>query len=203
MGHTHNQNFSESLCKKVWAIPNGRLEASGHDWIEGQGSGQHIDKREGEEDDQYDAMGNKMESKKTKKITSSEARKLKKERMARKKRGLLDVGNVSVECNATDRARDPYGPCASDGVLKEKLVRSPNPEGSSIALSISTFEGSVINCDCDCLGNVPADMYMSERTYAANNPHPKVRSHLPFLCACWIWTVKGLIGKESIEKMWM
>ncbi|KAJ3741296.1 hypothetical protein DFH05DRAFT_1505497 [Lentinula detonsa] len=87
MGLTHNRNFSESLCKEVWAMRNGRLEASGHNWIEGQGSGQRIDKREGEEDDQYDAMGNKMESKKTRKIASSEARKLEKERMARKKRG--------------------------------------------------------------------------------------------------------------------
>ncbi|KAG7453078.1 uncharacterized protein BT62DRAFT_959320 [Guyanagaster necrorhizus] len=84
---THNRDFSESLCKEVWAMRDGRLEASGHNWVEGQGSGARIDKKEGEDDDQYDAMGNKIESKKAKKITSSEARKLKKERMARKKRG--------------------------------------------------------------------------------------------------------------------
>ncbi|KAK0458601.1 P-loop containing nucleoside triphosphate hydrolase protein [Desarmillaria tabescens] len=84
---THNRDFSESLCKEVWAMRDGRLEASGHNWVEGQGSGPRIDKKDGEDDDQYDAMGNKIESKKTKKITSSEARKLKKERMARKKRG--------------------------------------------------------------------------------------------------------------------
>ena len=66
---------------------DGRLEASGHNWVEGQGSGARIDKKEGEEEDKYDAMGNKIETKKTKKLTSSEARKLKKERMARKKRG--------------------------------------------------------------------------------------------------------------------
>ncbi|KAK0442904.1 P-loop containing nucleoside triphosphate hydrolase protein [Armillaria borealis] len=84
---THNRDFSESLCKEVWAMRDGRLEASGHNWVEGQGSGARIDKKDGEDDDQYDAMGNKIESKKAKKITSSEARKLKKERMARKKRG--------------------------------------------------------------------------------------------------------------------
>ncbi|KAK0492207.1 P-loop containing nucleoside triphosphate hydrolase protein [Armillaria luteobubalina] len=84
---THNRDFSESLCKEVWAMRDGRLEASGHNWVEGQGSGPRIDKKDGEDDDQYDAMGNKIESKKAKKITSSEARKLKKERMARKKRG--------------------------------------------------------------------------------------------------------------------
>ncbi|KAF8898226.1 P-loop containing nucleoside triphosphate hydrolase protein [Gymnopilus junonius] len=84
---THNRDFSESLCKEVWAMRDGRLEASGHNWVEGQGSGPRIDKAAGEEEEVYDAMGNKIDTKKTKKLTSAEARKLKKERMARKKRG--------------------------------------------------------------------------------------------------------------------
>ncbi|KAH8978707.1 P-loop containing nucleoside triphosphate hydrolase protein [Lactarius akahatsu] len=84
---THNRDFSESLCQEVWAMRDGRLEASGHNWVEGQGSGARIDKKDGPEEDQYDAMGNKVDTKKTKKITSNEARKLKKERLARKKRG--------------------------------------------------------------------------------------------------------------------
>lgn len=84
---THNRDFSESLCQEVWAMRDGRLEASGHNWVEGQGSGPRIDKKDGPEEDQFDAMGNKVDMKKAKKITSSEARKLKKERMARKKRG--------------------------------------------------------------------------------------------------------------------
>lgn len=84
---THNRDFSESLCKEVWAMRDGRLEASGHNWVEGQGSGPRIDKDQGEEEDQYDAMGNKIENKKKKKITSADARKAKKERMARRKRG--------------------------------------------------------------------------------------------------------------------
>lgn len=67
---------------------DGHLEASGHNWVEGQGAGPRIDKKDGEEEDKYDAMGNKIvDVKKQKKLTSSEARKLKKERMARKKRG--------------------------------------------------------------------------------------------------------------------
>jgi len=84
---THNRDFSESLCKEVWAMRDGHLEASGHNWVEGQGSGPRIDKNDGEEDTMYDAMGNKIDLKKTKKLTANEARKAKKERMARKKRG--------------------------------------------------------------------------------------------------------------------
>ncbi|KAI0933534.1 hypothetical protein AcV5_005657 [Taiwanofungus camphoratus] len=73
---THNRDFSESLCKEVWAMRDGHLEASGHNWVEGQGSGPRIDKKDGEDEVQYDAMGNKIENKKAKKITSSEARKV-------------------------------------------------------------------------------------------------------------------------------
>ncbi|EKM51657.1 uncharacterized protein PHACADRAFT_261922 [Phanerochaete carnosa HHB-10118-sp] len=84
---THNRDFSESICKEVWAMRDGRLEASGHNWVEGQGSGPRIDKKAGEDEDQYDAMGNKIDVNKKKKLTSAEARKAKKDRMARRKRG--------------------------------------------------------------------------------------------------------------------
>ena len=55
---------------------DGHLEASGHNWVEGQGSGPRIDKKTGEENDQYDAMGNKIDSKKTKQLTSNQMRKV-------------------------------------------------------------------------------------------------------------------------------
>lgn len=84
---THNRDFSESICSEVWAMRDGHLEASGHNWVEGQGSGPRIDKNNAEEEEQFDAMGNKIDTKKTKKLTASEARKAKKERLARKKRG--------------------------------------------------------------------------------------------------------------------
>ena len=67
---------------------DGHLEASGHNWVEGQGSGPRIDKKDGDESDTYDAMGNKIDkAKQKKKLTSAEARKAKKDRIARRKRG--------------------------------------------------------------------------------------------------------------------
>ncbi|KAG8954680.1 translational elongation factor EF-1 alpha [Tulasnella sp. 424] len=85
---THSRDFSESLCKEVWAMRDGSLEASGHNWVEGQGSGARIDKKGGADDDEYDAMGNKVDKGKgKKKLTAAEARKAKKDRMARRKRG--------------------------------------------------------------------------------------------------------------------
>ncbi|GAA5920236.1 hypothetical protein JCM1841_000435 [Sporobolomyces salmonicolor] len=86
---THNREFSESICTEVWAMRDGHLTASGHNWVEGQGSGPRIDQKKDDEEDQFDAMGNKIEKvEKKKKLSSAEARKAKKERMARKKLGL-------------------------------------------------------------------------------------------------------------------
>jgi hypothetical protein len=56
--------------------------------VEGQGTGARIDKAAGGEEETYDAIGNKVEgAKKVKKLTSAEARKAKKDRIARRKRG--------------------------------------------------------------------------------------------------------------------
>ena len=86
---THSQEFSEGTCKEIWRMQDGTLHASGHNWVEGQGSGERIDKKKNDEEEvKFDALGNKIvEEKKKKKLTSSEARKAKKERMARRKRG--------------------------------------------------------------------------------------------------------------------
>jgi elongation factor 3 len=55
---------------------DGHLEASGHNWVEGQGAGPRIDKNDAEDDTMYDAMGNKIDNKKAKKLTANEARKV-------------------------------------------------------------------------------------------------------------------------------
>lgn len=85
---THNREFSESICSEVWAMSNGRLQASGHDWTEGQGSGPRIDQKQEDEEQQFDALGNPIAKvEKKKKLSSAEARKAKKDRIARRKRG--------------------------------------------------------------------------------------------------------------------
>lgn len=70
----------------MWAVLDGRMTPSGHNWIQGNGAGPRLDKKE-DEAEQFDAMGNKLETSKKKKLTSAEMRKKKKERMARRKRG--------------------------------------------------------------------------------------------------------------------
>ncbi|KAK0385693.1 hypothetical protein NLU13_6870 [Sarocladium strictum] len=85
---THSAEFTKDLTEEVWAVMDGKMTPSGHNWVSGQGSGPRLKADEGDEEDKFDAMGNKIVSTKKKaKLTSSELRKKKKERMARRKRG--------------------------------------------------------------------------------------------------------------------
>jgi elongation factor 3 len=85
---THSAEFTKNLTEEVWAVMDGKMTPSGHNWVQGQGAGPRLKQDDDGEEDKFDAMGNKIVStKKAKKLTSSEARKKKKERMARRKRG--------------------------------------------------------------------------------------------------------------------
>lgn len=84
---THSSEFTEHLTEEVWSVNDGKMVPSGHNWVSGQGTGPRL-KEEGDEEEKFDAMGNKIEGgKKQKKLTSAELRKKKKDRMARRKRG--------------------------------------------------------------------------------------------------------------------
>ncbi|KFH43548.1 Elongation factor-like protein [Hapsidospora chrysogenum ATCC 11550] len=85
---THSAEFTKDLTEEVWAVMDGKMTPSGHNWVSGQGSGPRLKGEDDDEEEKFDAMGNKIVSTKKKaKLTSSEARKKKKERMARRKRG--------------------------------------------------------------------------------------------------------------------
>ena len=85
---THSAEFTKDLTEEVWAVVDGKMTPSGHNWVQGQGSGPRLKGDDNEEEEKFDAMGNKIVStKKAKKLTSAELRKKKKDRMARRKRG--------------------------------------------------------------------------------------------------------------------
>ena len=101
---THSAEFTQNLTEEVWAVMDGKMTPSGHNWVQGQGSGPRLTDKDDEED-RFDAMGNKLDANKKAKskktppvqknliltllveLTSSEQRKKKKDRMARRKRG--------------------------------------------------------------------------------------------------------------------
>ncbi|KAI9901166.1 hypothetical protein N3K66_002983 [Trichothecium roseum] len=85
---THSAEFTKDLTEEVWAVMDGKMTPSGHNWVAGQGSGPRLKQGDDDEEEKFDAMGNKIvTTKKKAKLSSSEARKKKKERMARRKRG--------------------------------------------------------------------------------------------------------------------
>lgn len=83
---THSAEFTKDLTEEVWAVVDGKMTPSGHNWVQGQGAGPRIEKKDDDEEDKFDAMGNKIAGgKKKKKLSSAELRKKKKERMKKKK----------------------------------------------------------------------------------------------------------------------
>jgi elongation factor 3 len=85
---THSAEFTKDLTEEVWAVVDGKMTPSGHNWVQGQGAGPRLKGDDDDEEEKFDAMGNKIVStKKAKKLTSAELRKKKKDRMARRKRG--------------------------------------------------------------------------------------------------------------------
>ncbi|KAK9850214.1 HEAT protein [Penicillium brevicompactum] len=84
---THSREFTENLTEEVWAVNDGMMTPSGHNWVQGQGSGPRLGAKGDDDEDKFDAMGNKIVVEKKVKLTGSELRKKKKERAARRKRG--------------------------------------------------------------------------------------------------------------------
>lgn len=56
---THSAEFTRDLTEEVWAVMDGKMTPSGHNWVQGQGSGPRLAEK-GEEEEKFDAMGNKI-----------------------------------------------------------------------------------------------------------------------------------------------
>ena len=84
---THSREFTENLTEEVWAVMDGKMTPSGHNWIQGQGAGPRLTNKDDDDEVRYDQYGNAIIQEKKKKLSSAELRKKKKERMLRRKRG--------------------------------------------------------------------------------------------------------------------
>jgi elongation factor 3 len=83
---THAEEFTRNLTEEVWSVVDGKMTPSGHNWVTGQGTGPRLEKKE-DDGSGVDEFGNKVKTEKKKKLTSNEARKKRKERMAKRKKG--------------------------------------------------------------------------------------------------------------------
>lgn len=85
---THSAEFTKELTDEVWAVNDGKMVPSGHNWVQGQGAGPRLTEKDDDGEAKFDAMGNKIEvAPKKKVLTGAELRKKKKDRMTRRKRG--------------------------------------------------------------------------------------------------------------------
>jgi elongation factor 3 len=74
---THSVEFTKNITEEVWAVVDGKMTPSGHNWVQGQGAGPRLTDKGDDEEEKFDAMGNKIASAgKKKKLTSSEMRKV-------------------------------------------------------------------------------------------------------------------------------
>jgi elongation factor 3 len=74
---THSVEFTKNITEEVWAVVDGKMTPSGHNWVQGQGAGPRLTDKGDDEEEKFDAMGNKIAGAgKKKKLTSSEMRKV-------------------------------------------------------------------------------------------------------------------------------
>jgi elongation factor 3 len=103
---THSAEFTKDLTEEVWAVMDGKMTPSGHNWVSGQGSGPRLKQDGDEEEEKFDAMGNKIVSTKKKaKLTSSEARK--------KKKGKLSLQFHTLQVYDANKSLQSVWPAAS------------------------------------------------------------------------------------------
>jgi elongation factor 3 len=50
---THSAEFTKNLTEEVWAVMDGRMTPSGHNWVQGQGAGPRLSAKDGEEEDTF------------------------------------------------------------------------------------------------------------------------------------------------------
>lgn len=59
---THSAEFTKNITEEVWAVVDGKMTPSGHNWVQGQGAGPRLKGDDDDEEEKFDAMGNKIVS---------------------------------------------------------------------------------------------------------------------------------------------
>merc|ERR1719392_257444 len=91
---SHQREFYSALCPEVWSVVDGKVSVSGSEWMDAAEKARKKAEKEAaknkglDEEDKFDAFGNKIEKKKEKtKIPKSELKKIKKQVAALRKQG--------------------------------------------------------------------------------------------------------------------
>merc|ERR1711988_237234 len=101
---SHQREFYSALCPEVWSVVDGKCEVSGSEWMDAAEKARKKAEKETkktkslDEDEKFDAFGNKIEAKSApKKIPKSELKKIKKQVAALRKQGQEVYTDEEVE----------------------------------------------------------------------------------------------------------
>merc|ERR1719183_19366 len=101
---SHQREFYSALCPEVWSVVDGRCTVSGSEWMDAAEKARKMEEKEAkknkglDEEDKFDAFGNKIEKKKAAtKIPKSELKKIKKQVAALRKQGQEVYTDEEVE----------------------------------------------------------------------------------------------------------
>merc|ERR1719273_414655 len=101
---SHQREFYSALCPEVWSVVDGRCTVSGSEWMDAAEKARKKAEKEAakskplDEDDKFDAFGNKIEKKKElTKIPKSELKKIKQQVAALRKNGQEVYTDDEVE----------------------------------------------------------------------------------------------------------
>merc|ERR1719331_3438787 len=101
---SHQREFYSALCPEVWSVVDGKCTVSGSEWMDAaekarKKAEKETKKNKGlDEEDKFDAFGNKIEKKEAaKKIPKSELKKIKKQVAALRKQGQEVYTDEEVE----------------------------------------------------------------------------------------------------------
>ena len=101
---SHQREFYSALCPEVWSVVDGRCTVSGSEWMDAAEKARKKEEKEAkknkglDEEDKFDAFGNKIEKKEAaKKIPKSELKKIKKQVAALRKQGQEVYTDEEVE----------------------------------------------------------------------------------------------------------
>merc|ERR1712151_713803 len=101
---SHQREFYSALCPEVWSVVDGRCTVSGSEWMDAAEKARKKEEKEAkknkglDEEEKFDAFGNKIEKKEAaKKIPKSELKKIKKQVAALRKQGQEVYTDEEVE----------------------------------------------------------------------------------------------------------
>ncbi|KAG5220086.1 translational elongation factor [Salix suchowensis] len=137
------------ILRRVWAMRDGHLEASGHNWVEGQGSGPRIDQKGGEDDDHTTLWATRLMSRSRRNFRRLNNAKRRRSVWHERREVRMTLSNIVFTLSAVERTR-----CSSIGsgmrqypfranlknLTSRNCRKNPGNSPCKVSLNVGRFE---------------------------------------------------------------